>query len=110
MSEHRTALPLRRLVVDLPNGVALPEPEDVGSSAAPDSALTSVTSKLMEALKWVFSFPAMLGSCLVGIAFIRARSFFVDPDVWWHIRVGQDILRTHKFPTVDSYSWTVNGQ
>jgi len=58
----------------------------------------------------MFSFPAMLGSCLVGIAFIRAHSFFVDPDVWWHIRVGQDILRTHKFPTVDSYSWTVTGQ
>jgi len=111
MSERRTALPLRRLVVDMPNGVALPEPEDLaGSTVAPDLALASVTSKLMEALKWMFSFPAMLGSCLVGIAFIRAHSFFVDPDVWWHIRVGQDILRTHKFPTVDSYSWTVNGQ
>jgi len=51
MSERRTALPLRRLVVDMPNGVALPEPEDLaGSTVAPDLALASVTSKLMEAL------------------------------------------------------------
>ncbi len=32
-----------------------------------------------------------------------------DPDLWWHIKVGQDILATHHFPTADAYSFTVHG-
>jgi hypothetical protein len=57
-------------------------------------------------LLWLISFPAMLGTILVGAVFYEARGFFVDPDVWWHIRVGQDILRTHHWPTTDSFSFT----
>jgi hypothetical protein len=56
-----------------------------------------------------FSFPAMLGVFLVGRVFYEARIFFVDPDLWWHIRIGQDILSTHHWPTVDPYSFTVAG-
>ena len=37
------------------------------------------------------------------------REFDVDPDLWWHIKVGQDILTTHHFPTADAYSFTVHG-
>jgi hypothetical protein len=58
----------------------------------------------------LFSFPAMLGSFLMGVVFVAARSFSVDPDVWWHIRTGDLILRAHHWPTVDSYSYTVAGQ
>jgi hypothetical protein len=58
----------------------------------------------------VFSFPAMLGTLLVGAAFIAGRMFAVDPDLWWHIKVGQDILATHHWPTSDLYSFTVAGQ
>ena len=64
---------------------------------------------VLELVKWVFSFPAMLGTFLVGWAFSVLRNFYVDPDVWWHIRVGQDILRTHHWPTTDSYSFTAAG-
>jgi len=55
------------------------------------------------------SFPAMLAMCLVGRVFLRRPQFLCDPDLWWHIRVGEDILRTRHFPTTDSYSWTVAG-
>lgn len=61
-------------------------------------------------LQNVFSFPAMLGVALIGRVFYEARIFFVDPDLWWHIKVGQDILATHRWPTVDPYSFTVTGQ
>src|SRR5580704_7904800 len=61
-------------------------------------------------LQSVFSFPAMLGMALVGRVFYEARAFFVDPDLWWHVKVGQDILATHRWPTVDPYSFTVAGQ
>jgi hypothetical protein len=63
-----------------------------------------------EFLKWAFSFPAMLGALLVGAVFVVGRLFTVDPDVWWHIKIGQDILHTHHFPTTDPYSFTVSGQ
>src|SRR3981081_2126860 len=57
----------------------------------------------------VFSFPAMLGSALVGAAFYAARNFAVDPDLWWHAKNGQNILATHYWPTTDPFSFTVAG-
>src|ERR1700683_3659091 len=58
----------------------------------------------------VFSFAAMLGTCLIGRVFLSLRSFQVDPDLWWHIKVGEGILATHHWPTTDAYSFTVAGQ
>ncbi len=77
------------------------------SSVAPVSAgaLISVRS----ALEWIFSFPALLGMFLVGRVFYEARDFAVDPDLWWHVRVGQDILASRHWATVDPYSYTVAG-
>ena len=60
-----------------------------------------------ELLKWAFSFPAMLGALLVGAAFIAGRMFAVDPDLWWHVKNGQNILATHHLPASDPYSFTV---
>jgi hypothetical protein len=60
-------------------------------------------------LQQVFSFPAMLGAALVGAVFYVVRAFVVDPDVWWHIKVGESILATHRVPTTDTYSFTVFG-
>ena len=80
------------------------QPNAVGRSISVPQPET--TSRLLEGLKWVFSFPAMLGTILVGAVFYDCRGFFVDPDVWWHIRVGQDILRSHHWPTTDSFSFT----
>jgi hypothetical protein len=70
----------------------------------------AVASRVVEILKWVFSFPAMLGTFLVGATFHAGRMFRVDPDMWWHITTGQTILATHHWPTVDPYSFTVHGQ
>jgi hypothetical protein len=41
--------------------------------------------------------------------FVPLRAFWVDPDVWWHIKVGATILSTHHWPTTDPYSYTVYG-
>ncbi len=59
--------------------------------------------------KKIISFPALLAVLLAGGMFIPLRMFWVDPDVWWHIRVGATILSTHRFPTADPYSFTVHG-
>src|SRR5580704_13156241 len=56
-----------------------------------------------------FSFASMLGACLVGRVFYSLRSFHVDPDLWWHLKVGQDILATHRWPVADPYSFSAPG-
>ncbi|HEV3482792.1 MAG TPA: hypothetical protein VGR97_10750 [Candidatus Acidoferrales bacterium] len=70
----------------------------------------SSASRVWEILKLIFSFPAMLGTFLVGATFYDGRTFAVDPDVWWHMKAGQTILATRHWPTVDAYSFTVHGQ
>lgn len=56
---------------------------------------------------------------LLGIAvLIAAAGYFLlrsdivlgDPDLWWHIQAGRDMLASHSFPTTDSYSYTFAGQ
>jgi len=64
----------------------------------------------VSALQKVFSFPMMLATLLVGGVAASLRLFDVDPDLWWHIKVGESILATHHFPTTDPYSFTVHGQ
>jgi hypothetical protein len=60
-------------------------------------------------VRWLCSFPAMLGALLVGATFAVVRSFNVDPDMWWHIRTGELILATHRWATTDPYSYTAAG-
>ena len=84
----------------------------VGDSVAPGNKDFSapVASAKVPLLQQLFSFPAMLASCLVTAVFIARHNFEVDPDLWWHLKVGEDILSTHHWPTVDPYSFTVAGQ
>jgi hypothetical protein len=87
----------------------LPVDLDVEAKAH-DRTLTSGTSALVHFLQWVFSFPALLGALLVGGVAIISRTFFLDPDVWWHIKQGGVILATHHVPTKDIYSLTLTGR
>ncbi len=107
MSEHQKALPINCATAELsrpPSNVDL-------TDRLPSASHTATTStKLRDALKWCFSFPVMLAVCLVGRVFYEGRGFSVDPDLWWHIKIGEDLLRTHHLPTSDPYSWTVASQ
>jgi hypothetical protein len=67
------------------------------------------TSPFVWLLQRIFSFPVMLGTALSGAAFYTGLAFYVDPDLWWHLRVGENILATHHLPTSDPYSFTVSG-
>lgn len=80
------------------------------SSPASNLKAQNVTTPNILLFKQVISFPAMLGALLVAIVFISLRNFDVDPDLWWHLTVGESILRTHQWPTKDPYSFTVAGQ
>src|SRR5260370_29699104 len=64
---------------------------------------------LGNSLRWVSSMPAMLGALLAGTVFLLKQSFFVDPDMWWHLKTGELILSTHRWATTDAYSYTSAG-
>ena len=55
------------------------------------------------------SFPALMAVLLIVIALIGAEPRLIDPDTWWHVTVGEQILRTHTWPTADAYSFTARG-
>jgi hypothetical protein len=60
-------------------------------------------------LRHVFSFPVLLGSVLVVGSYSIAKNCLLEPDMWWHVAVGQRILATHSWPWSDTYSATASG-
>ncbi|HLW52784.1 MAG TPA: hypothetical protein VKW06_08065 [Candidatus Angelobacter sp.] len=60
-------------------------------------------------LRTVFSFPVFLGAVLAAITFYFANRGVADPDIWWHLRNAEILLKTHHFIRADMYSYTVPG-
>src|SRR6266542_5278454 len=85
------------------------------SSAVPSSAggagdLQFPRAAAAKALaRRLFSFPALLGMLLVGGMVVSVRSSLPDPDTWYHLAAGEEILATHAWPTVDRFSFTTYG-
>jgi hypothetical protein len=89
----------------------IPAPELDESVASSDSrSLVPRITPKGSLLKQIFSFPAMLGGLLVTGVFVARHNFEVDPDLWWHLKVGENILVTHHWPITDPYSFTAAGQ
>lgn len=57
-------------------------------------------------LRLVFSFPVVLASLLLPLTVLTLRSHFSDPDMWWHLKMGEIIWTTHHIPTIDLFSYT----
>lgn len=57
-----------------------------------------------------------LSDCLVvwlllGLCFMtRLAGRISDPDIWWHLRAGELILKSHSVPRVDPFSFTMHGK
>lgn len=77
--------------------------------SVPSPAPQPEESYPLKVLHRVSSFQVLLGAILVSVVFVAERSIRLDPDTWWHIKVGSDILATHQFPIADHYSFTVRG-
>jgi hypothetical protein len=61
-------------------------------------------------LKKVLSFPVAIGALLSVLAVITSRNRFDDPDLWWHLKMGEVIWTTHHVPTTDIFSYTARNQ
>jgi len=59
-------------------------------------------------LKLLFSFPVTLSGLLVVLAGLTVSSRFDDPDMWWHLKLGEVIWTTHSIPATDLFSYTTN--
>src|ERR1700692_1031793 len=59
-------------------------------------------------LQRISSFPVMLSGLLVVLAVLPVRSRFDDPDMWWHLKMGEVIWTTHAIPVTDLFSYTTN--
>ncbi|MEN3327800.1 MAG: hypothetical protein V7638_2607, partial [Acidobacteriota bacterium] len=52
-------------------------------------------------------FPIVLFSMIFVLA-VR-QSVSIDPDLWWHLKAGQQIIDTRSIPHTDDYSFTKQG-
>jgi hypothetical protein len=68
------------------------------------------TGAIRNAIQSVFSFPVMLAFMLAVLAVFTVRSRFDDPDMWWHLKMGEVIWTTHTIPLHDIFSYTTNHQ
>ncbi len=60
-------------------------------------------------LRAICSFPVVLGMFLVVLVMLKVRTNFNDPDMWFHLKIGEIIWKTHTIPRVDTFSFTVSG-
>jgi hypothetical protein len=60
-------------------------------------------------LRLIFSFPVFLAVALTALVALSVKDRFGDPDLWWHLRMGQVIWQTHAVPTTEIFSHTAAG-
>ena len=57
----------------------------------------------------IFSFRAMLAWGLAAVAVLTVSHRFNDPDVWFHLKLGEIVWNTGSVPSADAFSYTAYG-
>lgn len=57
----------------------------------------------------LFTFPAICMMVVVLLLFGFSSRRIVEPDFWWHLRNGQNILQRHSIPRTDTYTFGAAG-
>jgi len=60
------------------------------------------------ALQRTFSFPAAIAALLAVLGVLTVRGRFDDPDMWWHLKLGEVTWTSHRIPAADLFSYTTN--
>ena len=83
--------------------------------SVPDSPAIKNPGTLLRIFNCIFSRHAMNIALLLMIPLLMAptlnlaRTFLVDPDIWWHLADARFLITTHHFIHTDPYSFTVVG-
>lgn len=56
--------------------------------------------------KLLYYLPAFLG---LSLSILILWGPLSDPDLWWHVRLGNDIIASKTVPGIETYSWTMRG-
>jgi len=67
----------------------------------------TLLSRVRRGLTFRRIFPIVLLSMIFVLA-VR-QSVSIDPDLWWHLKAGQQIIETRSIPHTDDYSFTKQG-
>jgi hypothetical protein len=70
---------------------------------------TTASGKNRSVLRAFFSFPVAQAALLIVVAACTVRGRLSDPDLWWHLKTGELIWRTHSIPHFDLFSFTAAG-
>src|SRR5258706_10828497 len=77
------------------------------NAVVPQLAPAAVSrSKFICFLRAAFSFPVVLRFALTVLTVLTVGKRFDDPDLWWHLKVGELIWTTHSIPSADLFSYT----
>src|SRR5215813_1016166 len=57
----------------------------------------------------LLSFPVFLAVALAACVFLFDSGSIADPDIWWHLRNAEVLVRTHSVVYQDFYSFTAHG-
>ncbi|UXN57965.1 hypothetical protein [Phyllobacterium zundukense] len=79
--------------------------DDTYSTPAPAASGFSIADDQRVRLLFCLAVAIFKAAALI----CAAGGLLQDPDNWWHVRVGLDMLSSGTFPTVDTYSYTFAG-
>jgi hypothetical protein len=73
--------------------------------------ITSMTTNKSAGVRGFLTFRRLfpLAFFLMVFALAVRQSAYIDPDLWWHLQAGQDIVQSQSIPKVDTYSFTKLG-
>jgi hypothetical protein len=78
-------------------------------SSAATSSLSPAASTPLTLFRRIFSFPVAICSLLGLLAVCTGRGRLDDPDMWWHLKLGEIVWNTHHVPQADTFSFTAYG-
>jgi hypothetical protein len=68
------------------------------------------TAALQSGKRLILFFGAVVFLAVATLLVLSHAMLLNDPDTWWHIKTGQDILSSFKLPEVDAYSHSFLGK
>ncbi len=85
----------------------------VSSSAEPERRLKRIPEAQPSGVRlflwWASSFPVLLSTLLATLTVLTVRTRLDDPDLWWHLKVGEIVWQRHSIPRMDTFAFTTHG-